>query len=240
LLRLHPGDDLSRDAELRRDARNHLSSPGPRGDDELPAGEVARGGADFDRASVAFPIKDLRLGEDRRASADRLFREEQDAPFGRHESRVRLLETLVLRRQRELRESPRGFVFGERLDLDVVLVCRLVDPFHRVAGRLAEVQKAGLEIHLRSRLLLEQLPILIRALEERNVVRVLGVRLPDDPALAQMGSEFMRDVELLEPQNPIATLRQEVARGRPHRADAEHDDVEGSPADLLLRQLVLH
>ena len=103
--------------------------------------------------------------------------------------------------------------------LSGVLVYMHTQAFFRVpaaAGRLHELAPT---------FVLERAPVLVGATHQRDVARILEVRLADDPALAVMGTVCVRGCEAIETEHAAPTARQMEGGRAPQRAQAGDDDV---------------
>src|SRR4051812_42163411 len=74
-------------------------------------------------------------------------------------------------------------------------------------------------------MLLKLTPERVGALEQRHVRRVLVVGEPDDSVDAVRGAHAVRDVEALQPEYALASLRKLVDGGAAHPAHPDDDDV---------------
>ena len=79
---------------------------------------------------------------------------------------------------------------------------------------------------------LERLPVLVGALHQRHVERVLEVGLADDAGAALRRAAGVRQRELLEAEDAPAAPRQLGERRRAHRAEADHDRVVAHAATI--------
>ena len=91
--------------------------------------------------------------------------------------------------------------------------------------RLAGLHGPGDVQQLLARLGLEFPPELVRAPEERDVVRVLEVREADDPRQPVRRAVLVRDVEALETDDALPAASEVVERRAPHPADADDGNV---------------
>src|SRR5205823_1360279 len=72
----------------------------------------------------------------------------------------------------------------------------------------------------------ELLPSLVRAAQQRDVIRMLVIRHPNHARKSERAAARVGDVELLQPQHAHAAARQFPARRSAHGADSNHDDIE--------------
>ena len=88
----------------------------------------------------------------------------------------------------------------------------------------ADHQSAG-DLHQRCAARVLQLaPQLVRALNERDIQRVLEISLPNDPAVTMRRTQRVPGSELLETEHPHPSAREMKQCSAPHRAEADHDD----------------
>src|SRR5439155_11182105 len=73
----------------------------------------------------------------------------------------------------------------------------------------------------------ELLPEVVRALHQRNVRRLLEVRLADDARLAVRRAQRMPGGVGVEAEDASAALREVEGRGAAHGAEANDDHIEG-------------
>src|SRR6266542_1530748 len=71
--------------------------------------------------------------------------------------------------------------------------------------------------------ILEVMPQLIRAPQQRNVRRMLPVREPDYPRQTMRRAEVVRNIELFEAEHAGAAAREVIDGGASHPADANDD-----------------
>src|SRR5262245_13270861 len=87
-------------------------------------------------------------------------------------------------------------------------------------------QAAGGEQERTARVALERVPEQVGALDQRDVLGVLEVRLSDDPALAVGRSVGVRWVEPVEADDPVAPARQLEGSHAAHGAQPNDSDIE--------------
>src|SRR5262245_16273574 len=88
------------------------------------------------------------------------------------------------------------------------------------------IDASGCDQQHLSRELFELTPELVRAAEERDVCGIFPIGETNDPGQAVRRAEFVRDFELLEPENAKPSPRKVKQSRASHAADAEHDRVE--------------
>ena len=101
------------------------------------------------------------------------------------------------------------------------------------ALRWADLQQAYLPQKALARDNFQLAPQLVGPQQQRHVVGVLEIRLPDDPRLAVRAAPVVAPCKPVDPQHPRPPPRQ-VIRGRaPHAARAEDDDIVSSHVHRL-------
>jgi hypothetical protein len=101
-----------------------------------------------------------------------------DAALGHDESAVRLVDDLHLRRQVERGEASRDVDPVQHLVLDVMRLTRAQDALEDLGAALDD---PGRVQQLLAGVVLELVPELVRAAQQRDVVGMLEVGEPDDP-----------------------------------------------------------
>ena len=224
--RLEPEKDVAFDPEMRREEGHEPSEPRARGDHQALR-VVASGGrrhadavvcglpsldrlGEAQRRTVSLGLPKVRLDRALRCEPPGLFLVEADPAVGPLEqwkapTQRRGVEDLV-------RESMRARA-RER-------------SAHQLAGGRARVEAAGLRQEGLAARALELAPEVPRAAEQRNVVRVLVVREPDDPREPAGGAERVSARETLEAEHRRAALRQVIGGRAAVRAKPRDDDVD--------------
>lgn len=110
--------------------------------------------------------------------------------------------------------------------LDTVCSCRLQRAGDQMPIGGSDVDRPRLVKELRSYGGLELTPVVVGAMQERNVVGMLVVRESYEPRVATAGAQLVRNAEPLESEHPGTTSRQMKASGRAHCAHTCDDDVE--------------
>ena len=145
-----------------------------------------------------------------------------NAALGYEEPAVRLVEHREICRESIGREAPRDLSPVELLVRDVVLVARSE---RAVVDALARFENPRDGEELLPGLVLELAPQLVRAAQERHVVRMLEVPEPDDPRQSVGRAVLVQHVEAFEPEHAAAPPSEVVERCAPHPADSDHDRV---------------
>jgi hypothetical protein len=101
-----------------------------------------------------------------------------DAALRHDEPAVRLVDDVHLRRQLERREASRDLGSIQHLVLDVVRLARAQDALEDLGAALDD---PGRVQQLLAGVVLELVPELVRAAQQRDVVGMLEVGEPDDP-----------------------------------------------------------
>src|SRR5205085_3758389 len=94
-----------------------------------------------------------------------------------------------------------------------------------VALRPAEVEAAALGQKAPALELFQVVPPLEGAVQQRDVVGMLEIRLADDARLAVRAAAVVHQAELLQAEHAPAAAGQLEQRRTAHAADAEHDRV---------------
>jgi len=123
------------------------------------------------------------------------------------------------------RQGGQEVVGGEVLDGKMMLRGRLLHARDEPAAGRAETQAGALGQQVPAGALLQVVPALVGAADQRHVVGVLVVREPDDPRQTARRSERVAARKALESEHGRTTLREMKSGAAAVRAEARDDDV---------------
>ena len=179
-------------------------------------------GAHANAAPGLLPLEHTLARAELGAAAQRACDVRDDAALGDDEAPVGLVDDLELGREPVRGKAPSDLGADEHLVLEVVVGA---GPQDALRDLLAPLDDPGDREQPLARFLLELVPELVGAADERHVVGVLEVGEPDDARVPVRGPVLVEHVEALDAQDALPAAREVVERRASHPADSDDDGV---------------
>ncbi len=225
VFRPDPEQRLSRHFERRPHSRQQRARPTANGHDEA-RGVVGTGAGDdvYARRRLA-PFEHRLRGLHARAVSQRRFAVQPDRLAGEHEAAVRLVQRVVAVRYLQRPPAPRHRLAGQFVARKLIAPRRLARTRYQLGIGATDVHRAGTKQHAFAAARLEVVPVRIRPLQQRHVVRVLEIRFADQTRVAAARSLVVRDAIAFQAEHRGTASRELIERGRSHRAESDDDHV---------------